>query len=85
VIIFILEACEYVESFLKFSPKSSVILNIDNDHLDYFKNFDNIKRAFQKYAGLHPYDGLLVLNADDENCLDLRNFSEAKMYNFCLK
>lgn len=81
---FILEACEYVESFLKFSPKSSVILNIDNDHLDYFKNFDNIKRAFQKYAGLHPYDGLLVLNADDENCLDLRNFSEAKCITFAL-
>ena len=38
---FILEACEYVESFLKFSPKSSIVLNIDNDHLDYFKNMDN--------------------------------------------
>ena len=43
---FIIEACEYVESFLKFSPKSEIILNIDNDHLDYFKNFDNIKNAF---------------------------------------
>ena len=38
---FIIEACEYVESFLKFSPKSEIILNIDNDHLDYFKTFDN--------------------------------------------
>ena len=37
---FIIEACEYVESFLKFSPKSEIILNIDNDHLDYFKNFE---------------------------------------------
>ena len=41
---FLLEACEYVESFLKFSPKSEIILNIDNDHLDYFKNFENIKK-----------------------------------------
>ena len=43
---FIIEACEYVESFLKFSPKAEVILNIDNDHLDYFKTFENIKNAF---------------------------------------
>ena len=43
---FIIEACEYVESFLKFSPKSAIILNIDNDHLDYFKTFDNVKKAF---------------------------------------
>lgn len=38
---FILEACEYVDSFLKFYPNTEVILNIDNDHLDYFKNIDN--------------------------------------------
>ena len=43
---FIIEACEYVESFLKFSPKAEIILNIDNDHLDYFKTFENIKKAF---------------------------------------
>lgn len=53
---FILEACEYVESFLKFSPKSAVVLNIDNDHLDYFKNFDNIKAAFSKYVYILPHD-----------------------------
>ena len=74
---FILEACEYVESFLKFHPKAEVILNIDNDHLDYFKNFDNIKNAFVKYVNLLPKDGLLVLNADDPNCLDLRRHSAA--------
>ena len=54
---FIIEACEYVESFLKFSPKSEIILNIDNDHLDYFKNFENIKNAFIKYVKLLPDDG----------------------------
>lgn len=74
---FILEACEYVESFLKFHPKAEVILNIDNDHLDYFKTFDNIKNAFVKYVNLLPKDGLLVLNADDPNCLDLRKHSAA--------
>ena len=38
---FILEACEYMENFLRFSPKTEIVLNIDNDHLDYFKTFDN--------------------------------------------
>lgn len=75
---FIIEACEYVESFLKFSPKAEIILNIDNDHLDYFKNFDNIKNAFVKYVKLLPNDGLLVVNADDKNCLDLQQFTTAK-------
>lgn len=75
---FIIEACEYVESFLKFSPKSTIILNIDNDHLDYFKNFDNIKNAFVKYTKLLPDDGLLVVNGDDKNCLDLPAFTNAK-------
>jgi len=63
----ILEACEYVESFLHFHPKAEIILNIDNDHLDYFKNLDNIKSAFKKYVKLLPDDGLLVINADDKN------------------
>ena len=75
---FIIEACEYVESFLKFSPKSEIILNIDNDHLDYFKNFDNIKNAFIKYVKLLPDDGFLILNADDDNCLLLNKYTNAK-------
>ena len=74
---FIIEACEYVESFLKFSPKSDIILNIDNDHLDYFKNFENIKNAFIKYVKLLPDDGLLVVNGDDSNCLELPNYTKA--------
>ena len=82
---FILESCEYVESFLKFSPKSSIVLNIDNDHLDYFKNFDNIKMAFEKYVAILPFDGLLVTNADDPNCLNLRSFAEAKSVTFGIK
>ena len=72
---FIIEACEYVESFLKFSPKAEIILNIDNDHLDYFKNFENIKNAFVKYVKLLPDNGVLILNADDSNCLDLTQYT----------
>ena len=74
---FIIEACEYVESFLKFSPRSEIILNIDNDHLDYYKNLENIKNAFIKYVKLLPEDGHLVINADDPNCLDLPVYSNA--------
>ena len=75
---FVLEACEYVESFLKFSPKSEIVLNIDNDHLDYFKTFDNIKKAFIKYVKLIPANGLLVVNGDDSNCLELLSYTNAK-------
>ena len=82
---FILEACEYVESFLKFSPESAIVLNIDNDHLDYFKNLDNIKLAFQKYVNLLPPNGFLVTNGDDENCLDLRNHTEARTITYGIK
>ena len=79
---FIIEACEYVESFLKFSPKAEVILNIDNDHLDYFKTFENIKNAFIKYVKLLPDDGLLVINGDDTNCLDLPQYTKAKVLTY---
>lgn len=74
---FIIEACEYVESFLKFSPRSEIILNIDNDHLDYYKNMENVKKAFIKYVKLLPEDGHLIINADDNNCLDLPVYSKA--------
>lgn len=79
---FIIEACEYVESFLKFSPKAEIILNIDNDHLDYFKTFENIKNAFIKYVKLLPNDGLLVTNGDDKNCLDLPQYTNAKILTY---
>ena len=75
---FIIEACEYVESFLKFSPRAEIILNIDNDHLDYFKTFENIKNAFIKDVKLLPDNGYLILNGDDNNCLDLQQYTKAK-------
>ena len=79
---FITEACEYVESFLKFSPKAEIILNIDNDHLDYFKTFDNIKSAFIKYVKLLPDDGILIINGDDSNCLDLPQYTNCKCISY---
>ncbi len=69
----IMEACEYVDSFLHFHPTAIIITNIDNDHLDYFKNLDNIKASFLKYSNNLPENGILVINADDENSLYLKN------------
>ena len=56
---FITEACEYVDSFLELSPKIEIILNIDSDHLDYFKDINHIVSSFEVFAGLLPEDGLL--------------------------
>lgn len=79
---FVLEACEYSESFLSFAPKAEIILNIDNDHLDYYKSIDNIKEAFIKYIKLLPDDGILVYNADDPNCAHLSQYTKAKGLTF---
>ena len=56
---FITEACEYVDSFLELKPRIEIILNIDSDHLDYFKDIDHIVRSFNTFAGLLPGDGIL--------------------------
>ena len=66
---FIAESCEYVDSFLEFFPTSEIILDIDDDHLDYFGNINNIINSFKRFTTLLPEDGILVYNNDDENTL----------------
>ena len=61
---FITEACEYTNSFLSFFPKISIILNVDADHLDFFKDIDDIRNSFHNFAKLLPADGTLIINAD---------------------
>lgn len=61
---FILETCEYCDSFLKFNPHSAIILNVDKDHIDYFKNLDNIYKSFNKFAKRIPESGFLIINND---------------------
>ena len=68
---FIMEACEYVDSFLKFFPTTAIILNIDDGHLDYFGNIENVKKSFSKYANLVPENGNIILNADDNNTMSI--------------
>ena len=64
---FVTEACEYTNSFLSFFPKISVISNIDADHLDFFKDLDDIRHSFRKFAELLPADGSLIINGDIDN------------------
>lgn len=63
--LFITEACEYVESFLTLRPTIAVINNIDNDHLDYYHDFDHIVGAFFRFAALIPPEGLVIGCVDD--------------------
>lgn len=64
---FVTEACEYTNSFLSFYPKVSVILNIDEDHLDFFKDLDDIRNSFRLFAQNLPADGTLIINGDIDN------------------
>ncbi|NCB41899.1 MAG: UDP-N-acetylmuramate--L-alanine ligase [Clostridia bacterium] len=57
---FVTEACEYMDSFLKLRPRVEVILNIDSDHLDYFKDIDHIAASFTSFAKLVPSQGFVV-------------------------
>lgn len=68
---FITEACEYVDSFLNFNPKISIVLNIEEDHLDYFSGLDEIKASFNKFGKLLPKEGFFIINGDDENTNDI--------------
>ena len=62
--VFLTEACEYTNSFLSFFPTIGIILNIDADHLDFFKDIDDIRHSFRKFAELLPAEGALIINAD---------------------
>lgn len=64
---FITEACEYTNSFLNFFPKIGIILNIEEDHLDFFKDLEDIRHSFHQFAALIPADGTLIINSDIKN------------------
>lgn len=66
----IMESCEYYNSFLSFYPTVAVILNIEEDHLDFFKDLDDIKRSFRSFAMHVPENGYVVANYDDANTMD---------------
>lgn len=67
---FVFEACEYMDSFLDFNPNVAVVLNIEMDHVDYFKSIEQIKDSFSKFISLSGDNGIAVINADDALVLE---------------
>lgn len=65
---FVCESCEFNNTFLKMNPDIAVILNIDKDHLDFFKNLDNIKKSFRAFA--EKTTKTIIYNGDDKNTVD---------------
>lgn len=65
---FVCESCEFNNTFLKMNPDIAVILNIDEDHLDFFKNLENIKKSFREFA--EKTTKTIIYNGDDENTVD---------------
>ena len=82
---FVAEACEYFDSFLQFTPLVGVILNVEADHLDYFKSLDNIRRSFHAFAQRIPAGGLLVLNASIAHPEELEENLHCSVETFGLK
>lgn len=73
---FVAEACEYTNSFLSFYPKYNIILNIEEDHMDFFKDLDDIRNSFGKFASNTKADGLIFINEDiDKNNDIVKNAS----------
>ena len=79
---FVTEACEYTDSFLHFFPKISIILNIEADHLDYFKDLNHIRDSFRKFAALLPQEGILLINSDIDNYGDITEGLNCKVITF---
>ena len=63
----IMESCEYCNSFLNFYPTVAVINNIEADHLDFFKDLEDVQNSFRRFACLVPQTGFVIANGDDEN------------------
>jgi len=75
---FLVEACEYKESFLNLYPNILAITNIDNDHLDYFKNIKNIQKVFAKMINKVPENGYIICNPKDNNTKEALKLAKIK-------
>lgn len=79
---FVTEACEYTNSFLSFFPKIGMILNIEEDHLDFFKDLADIRNSFHRFACLLPSDGALIINGDIPRLSELTDALACKVITF---
>lgn len=78
----VVEACEYKRSFLNLESKIAVITNIDDDHLDYYGNLENIKKAFAEFVSKLPKDGYLVCDPNDINLKDVVKKTRSKIIDY---
>ncbi|MFR6449053.1 MAG: UDP-N-acetylmuramate--L-alanine ligase [Peptoniphilus grossensis] len=83
--LFLTEACEYKANILKYFPTTEIILNIDEDHLDYFDNIDHIIRTFKGYVDNLHADDYVILNVDDKNVDTLFPIDNCKVFTFGIK
>ena len=81
----ILESCEYCNSFLSFFPTVAVILNVEADHLDFFKDLEDIKHSFRRFAELVPADGWVVADRDDAHTMDALKGLDRRVVTFGLE
>ena len=81
----ILESCEYCNSFLKFFPTVAVILNVHEDHLDFFKDLPDIEKSFRTFAELTPTNGHVVANRDDEGVREALDGFDRPVFWFSVK
>lgn len=79
---FITEACEYTDSFLNFHPTRSIILNVEAEHLDYFKDLAHVRQSFKTFANLLPADGTLVINGEIDEVEDLISETTCKVITY---
>ncbi|MDP3726468.1 MAG: UDP-N-acetylmuramate--L-alanine ligase [bacterium] len=82
--LFVVEACEYKRSFLHLNPNILVITNIDNDHLDYYKDLADIQSAFRELAQKVPKDGFIVTNPNDPAVLPALQGVSARIVDYTL-
>ena len=79
---FLTEACEYTNSFLSFFPKYEIILNIEEDHLDFFKDLNEIRTSFKRFGELLPEDGVLIINSDIKDINEITKDIKGKVITF---
>jgi len=79
---FIVESCEYRDNFLNFHPRIGIILNIEADHLDYFKDISAIRASFSKFAANTAEDGALIINNCIENWHEITQGLSSKIITF---
>ncbi|MFT4106807.1 MAG: UDP-N-acetylmuramate--L-alanine ligase [Lacrimispora sp.] len=80
--LFVTEACEYTNSFLSFFPTMEVILNVEADHLDFFKDLEDIRNSFRLFARKLPKEGVLVINNDIESVEEITRDLPCKIITF---